>query len=370
MNADTSTLAPAILIVDDDADQRELVRETLELHFPRSRGKIALASLGRECLSLDLNRFDIILLDYNLPDMPGLELLKQVMEHCRAPVIFVTGESVPATAAQAIELGAQDYIIKLGNYLLTLPVMVEKNLRLHELKLENAALHEELTRRMEQIRITNIQLQESLHTLQTMAGTDHLTGLANRRSFSELLERSFREATRYDFDLACAMCDLDSFKQLNDTLGHQAGDKILVMAADSIRANLRASDMAARYGGDEFVLLLPHTSMEMALLVANRIRQQLVLATGEGMASKASGSALAKPGLAVANSGLAVAESGLAVATPGVTMSIGLASLKSDHPKSADALVAMADRALYAAKDCGKNCIVTFEQFSCQPSAQ
>ncbi len=340
MTQEASVLSPTILIVDDDVDQRELVRETLALHFPLSADKIHAASSASECLGLDLSHTDIILLDYNLPDMPGLELLRQITARCDAPVIFVTGESVPATACQAIQLGAQDYIVKLGNYLLTLPVMVEKNLRQHQIKLENAQLHEELKNRMEQIRVANQQLQESLNTLQMMAGTDHLTALANRRTFAEVLERSFREAQRYDFDLACAMCDLDHYKRLNDTLGHQAGDRILVTAADCIRANLRASDTAARYGGDEFVLLLPHTSMEMAHLVVSRIRQQLVVATNDA---------------AGPNTGAC-----------GVTMSIGLASLKSDRPKTADALVAMADKALYAAKERGKDCIVTYERLSCQ----
>jgi diguanylate cyclase (GGDEF)-like protein len=338
-----NNLSPAVLVVDDDVDQRELVKETLGLHFPASAGKIVAVGSATECLAQDLGRFDIILLDYNLPDMTGLELLKHVVSRCHAPVLFVTGESVAATAAQAIQLGAQDYIVKVGNYLLTLPVMVEKNLVLHQLKLENLQLHQELTQRMEQIRVTNNQLQESLHMLQTIAGTDPLTALSNRRSFAEALERYFSEARRYDYDLACAMCDLDHYKQLNDTLGHQSGDKVLVATADAIRANLRASDMAARYGGDEFVLLLPHTSMEMAINVVERIRQQLVMATSN---CNCTGRGSCK-----------------------VTMSIGLASLRSDHPASADALVAMADRALYAAKDRGKDRIITYEELAAQTAA-
>ena len=118
------------------------------------------------------------------------------------------------------------------------------------------------------------------------------------------------------------MCDLDDYKQINDTLGHQVGDQVLVITADVIRSSLRSSDVAARYGGDEFVLLLPHTSMDRGLAAGERIRQQLATESGR------------KDGLGRT-----------------VTMSVGVASLEADHPPNADVLLSMADRALYVAKE-------------------
>jgi len=292
---------------------------------------VAAVDTGAACLAQNLKDFDVILLDYHLPDVRALELLDQISQICDIPVIFVTGENDSAVAAEAIRRGAQDYVVKLGDYLFALPVAMEKNIRQHRLKRENIRLQDELRASLEEIRVKNLQLEESLRKLQTMADTDHLTGLANRRAFAETLSRYYGEAARYDFDLACAMGDLDDYKALNDTLGHQVGDQILVATADTIRSNLRTSDTAARYGGDEFVLLLPHTSVEMAINVAERIRRQFFLATQQH--SKTRG---------------------------GVTLSFGIASLKSDRPVAADALVAMADRALYVAKDRGKNRIVTF----------
>jgi len=323
---------PRTLVVEDDPDQRELICDAMLMYFQdRPGAKVVGVATGSECLAQDLNEFDAILLDYQLPDISGLDLLDQILAVRDIPVIFVTGNNSSATAAEAIRRGAQDYVVKLGDYLFALPVVVEKNIRQYRLKRENARLQAELQASMEQIRIKNAQLEESLRRLREMADTDHLTGLANRRAFSETLDRSFHEATRYEFDLSCAMCDLDDYKPLNDSLGHQVGDKVLVAAADVIRSTLRSSDTAARYGGDEFVLLLPHTTIEMAINVAERIRRQLTAAT--------------QP---------------LTGCGKAVTISIGISSLMFDKPATADALVSMADRALYVAKDRGKNCIVTF----------
>ena len=106
------------------------------------------------------------------------------------------------------------------------------------------------------------------------AATDPLTGLYNRRHFSRVLDQLYAEAQRYNKDLSCVMIDMDGFKQLNDTFGHQVGDQLLVLAGKVISANMRRMDVAARYGGDEFVLLLPHANADEAAGVAQRIRAE------------------------------------------------------------------------------------------------
>ena len=323
--------SPKVLVVEDDRDQRQLICEALEIHFancPDSR--VVGVATGKECLEQDLSDFNVVLLDYHLPDIEGLDLLHRIASTGDIPVVFVTGENNAATAIEAIRRGAQDYVVKLGDYLFALPVVVEKNIRQHLLQRENRRLQGELTASLEQIQVKNQQLEESLRKLRTMAASDALTGLNNRRAFAEALRRCFDEASRYDFDLACIMCDLDHFKSLNDTLGHQIGDQVLVATAEVILPNLRSSDTAARYGGDEFVVLLPHSSVDMAMTVGERIRQQLAATTQRFVGGGS------------------------------VTLSMGVASLKSDRPISSDTLVAMADRALYVAKEHGKNRIVTF----------
>ncbi len=320
VNLELRSKSPRILLVEDDPDQRELISEVLVTQLCDSGGaKVTAVGSARECLAQDLQGYDIILLDYKLPDMSGLTVLREILARADVPVVIVTGENVSETAAQAIRLGAEDYVVKLGDYLFALPVIVQKNIRQHEIKRENSQLQAEL-------KLKNEQLEQLLAKQSQMAKTDHLTNLSNRRSYGELLDRYYGDAVRYGHDLTCCMCDLDQFKELNDELGHQTGDLALVLTADIIRASLRSSDVAIRYGGDEFLILLPHTSVTRGVDVSQRILNELSLRSRnlEGLARA-------------------------------VTMSIGVASLQADSPCDARALVSLADRALYEAKDMGKN---------------
>ena len=328
------TSCPRVLVVEDDPDQRELICDALGVHYgPAADGRIAGAGTAAEVAARDLTSFDVVLLDYHLPDMEGLAVLREVLAGADVPVIFVTGENDSAIAAEAIRCGAQDYVVKLGDYLFALPVVIEKSIRQHEVGKENQALQQQLQLTLDELKVKNTQLEQSLERLRTLVATDDLTGLANRRRFREVLDRQFGEAVRYGFDLSCCMCDLDRYKEMNDTLGHQFGDRILVITADVIRSTLRQSDTAARYGGDEFVLLLPHTDSARARAVGGRLREQLVLEVRKF-------------------DNLAQSQ----------TLSVGIASLHADRPTSADVLVSMADRALYVAKARGKDQIVMFRE--------
>jgi diguanylate cyclase (GGDEF)-like protein len=313
-----------LLIIEDDADQRELIRETLQDTFGAETCH-GVGSLA-EALAQDLPAFDLILSDYNLPDSSSMQLVEEIRRRCQTPVILVTGENASHLAAEAIRKGATDYIVKTGDYLFTIPLVVEKNLAVAKIKRENEELRLEIERALAQVREKNTQLEQSLKKMEEMAATDALTGLYNRRHFGKALDQSFAEARRYDKDLSCVMIDLDSYKKLNDTYGHQVGDQLLMLAGRTITANKRTMDVAARYGGDEFVLLLPHASGEEAAVVAQRIREEFFRASAQ-----------------------------LLKREPGVTMSIGIGSLKSNTPTHADQLVSLADAALYMAKDGGRN---------------
>lgn len=313
-----------ILVVEDDIDQRDLIRETLEDHF--GRDTVTCAECGHEVLAWDLQKFDVILTDFNLPDISGMDFLKTVLGRCDKPVIVVTGENVRQTASEAIRTGAYDYVVKAGDYLFTIPLVVEKNFEAWKIKQENKRLHEQQQQAAREISVKNQQLKESLQKLEQMAATDPLTSLYNRRHFGEVLERHFAEAARYGKDLACIMCDLDGYKKLNDTMGHQFGDKILQAAAKIISCNLRVMDVAARYGGDEFVILLPHASAELACNVGERIHSQFVFQMRSLVPSELS-----------------------------LTLSMGVSSIQHNRPANSDQLVALADEALYDAKHRGKN---------------
>jgi diguanylate cyclase (GGDEF)-like protein len=170
------------------------------------------------------------------------------------------------------------------------------------------------------------ELERANELLAEMAARDSLTGLYNRRHFGNLLTQLFAEATRYDTDLTCMMFDLDNFKRVNDSLGHQTGDRLLQLTAEVIRQTIRDSDIAVRYGGDEFVLMLPQTSLSDARAFAERLlaafRVELMKDLPEAIVS---------------------------------SLSIGLASRGEHHPISAMDLVKLADEALYMAKAEGKN---------------
>ncbi|MBS3735356.1 MAG: diguanylate cyclase [Phycisphaerae bacterium] len=324
---------PRILVIEDDPDQRDLICEALRLHYQGAPDDtiVGVATVD-ETVKANPERFDVVLQDYNRPDVNGLELLTQIRKMADVPVIIVTSHNDLATATKALRQGAEDYVVKLGDYLFALPVVIEKAIRQHRVRRQNARLQQDLEAMLSELTTKNVQLRESLQQLETMATTDHLTGLANRRRFGEVLQRTYSQATRYGFDLTCCMCDLDHYKQINDTRGHIVGDQLLLLTAEVIRGTLRTSDVAARYGGDEFVLLLPHTDVDRALAVCERIRDELT-------------DRAAQRGDLVQR----------------LTLSVGIASLRANQPDNADALVAMADRALYVAKDKGKDRIVVHQ---------
>jgi len=209
--------------------------------------------------------------------------------------------------------------------------MVDKSIRQHRLKHQNQRLQKRLEVMLAELQDKNRQLQKTMDKLSTMAATDPLTDLANRRAFSRLMDRYFKQASRYDFDLSCCMCDLDRYKRVNDALGHREGDELLVAAADVLRRGLRGSDVAARYGGDEFVMLMPNTSTAGAVTACRRIMRKLEDRFSQYQDLRSE-----------------------------VTISIGISSLGSDNAITAEELVLLADQALYHAKQQGRNRIVLY----------
>ncbi|HQC84552.1 MAG TPA: sensor domain-containing diguanylate cyclase [Rhodoferax sp.] len=165
--------------------------------------------------------------------------------------------------------------------------------------------------------------------LKTLSAMDSLTGLANRRSLDEVLEREFRRAARSSHSVAVVLVDIDAFKLYNDTYGHQAGDRCLTEVARVLRQSLkRPGDLAARYGGEEFLLILPETDLQGAVAVARTMRVEV-----EAMGLLHTGSA---------HHGVITISQGVAATIPGKTDTF-------------EDLLAQADVALYAAKRAGRN---------------
>jgi two-component system, cell cycle response regulator len=287
---------PRILVVDDEADARNVLRQLLELDHDVSTapdGEIAVELARAE-------HPDLVLMDLFMPRLDGLQALERLRADpatADIPVIFVSGRGDDAMKARTLDLGAVDY-------------------------LQKPFSERELRARLDR----TLRLARSHRALRELAQTDPLTGLANLRAFRARVEDEVKRARRYRTPLTCVMADMDHLKPVNDSLGHPAGDRAIASVAAVIRAELRETDFGARYGGDEFVLLLPHTTAEEGRVLAERICARL-------------------------------RETALVIADRSVPLgaSFGVACLPDDEREtSPDALVRAADAALYLAKRSGR----------------
>ncbi len=189
---------------------------------------------------------------------------------------------------------------------------------------------EELRGAKEALEKINSTLQRAFEREQIASRTDGLTGMFNRRFFFELLEYEFSASKRYERPLSLVMFDVDNLKEVNDKFGHQAGDELLRRASFMVRSYLRETDVLARYGGDEFVILVPNNNTQETLALMERVYR------------------------ALASEALKINDHSIRI-----SISTGIASLEGGVDKP-DKLVSCADKALYAAKENGKNCIVVY----------
>jgi two-component system chemotaxis family response regulator WspR len=317
-----------VLLVDDQVIIAEAIRRMLaeeldiEFHFVADpRTAIATA--------LQLKP-TVILQDLVMPTIDGFELVRQLRGHPDiqdTPVIVLSAKEDPKLKAQSFHVGANDYLVKLPDR-----IELIARIRYHSAAYINRLQRDDAFRFL---RESQQKLADANIELQKLAALDGLTGIANRRRFDETIKNEWFRAFRDKRTLSVIMCDIDLFKKYNDTHGHLAGDLCLKKVAAVLTANLkRPADLAARYGGEEFVLMLPDTEQAGALLVAEQCRE------------KVEALALASPNSDV-----------LKV----VTVSIGVASMIPEREASFEDLVDMADRAMYEAKNSGRNRVMHFQ---------
>ncbi|WP_421852767.1 GGDEF domain-containing response regulator [Marinomonas sp.] len=244
-----------VLIVDDTNTDRLL----LKLHLSKLGYRSIEASNGQEAIDQFLEHsqdLDLILMDVQMPYMNGFDAvrsIRKIQEQQKQewlPVIFLSASAEDDDVEDGILAGGDDYLIK--------PIS-QKVLSAKMLAMQRIA---DMRRR----------LVESNLVLEELASTDHLTGVANRRSFELMLDREMSFTRRYGVPMACAMFDLDKFKTVNDTFGHDAGDAVLVEVVNRIKGILREGDVIGRLGGEEFGIVLPNIQESEVLAIFERYR--------------------------------------------------------------------------------------------------
>lgn len=308
-----------LIVVDDEVELLNALCESLtEEGFDVTGFSDPAAALD----VLQPGMFDVLMTDLMMPGMDGIQLLHKVLGiDANLVVIMMTGQGTIATTVEAMKTGAFDFILKPFRLRQIIP-FVERAVGVRRLRASNERLRHEVER-LEAERVRT--LEETEAKLSSLATTDPLTGLADRHAFDEALAREAALVVRGACSLSCVLLDVDHFKGFNDTFGHPAGDEVLRQVGAQIQSCCRASDVAARYGGEKFAILLPGTGSDGARVLAERVRSTV--------------------------------EAGPWAHRP-VTVSAGVATLGVD-----DALVGRvvgaADRALYRAKQGGRNHVVT-----------
>jgi diguanylate cyclase (GGDEF)-like protein len=302
-----------ILIVDDVQLNMQFMAEILD----QGGYEITCASSGITALErIEAIRPDLILLDLMMPEMDGLEVcekLKSNPDFAELPIIFVTVSKNEEHLVKAFEMGAVDYITKPFNA--------------QEL-LARVKTHLELKHSRQKLKYMLQEQQKIIKQLEELANTDSLTGLYNRRYFFYLAEQEINRAKRYQLPLSIIIIDIDKFKNINDNFGHNVGDDVLKITTKTIMSYLRSTDYCGRFGGEEFVILLPNTDQTGAKITAERIRQELAK-----MKMIAGGNSVS------------------------ITASFGVASYSPGNDEI-DTIIQQADQALYIAKRQGRNRVI------------
>jgi two-component system cell cycle response regulator len=296
-----------VLLVDGRANSQERIVKALK----PVADVLALSDPQAALFEAAESAFDLVIVNANFDDYDPLRLCSQLrsLERTRfLPILIITEQGADDMVVRALDLGVNDYIIR----------PVDPN--------------ELVARSLTQIRRKryNDRLRASVKQTIELAVTDPLTGLYNRRYLDNHLNVLFNRSMARGRPLSVLITDIDRFKQVNDTYGHDGGDEVLREFANRVRSTIRGADLACRYGGEEFVVVMPDTSPEIAATVAERLRAAIESAP---FMLKHSGEAL------------------------NVTASFGIAS-RIASVLTPDQLMKQADLALYEAKNTGRNRVV------------
>jgi len=306
-----------LLIVDDSSSIRESL---IKLMKPSSLFSLILeAENGTNALEILLKKeIHFVISDVVMPHLDGYKLLSLIRNHERyhdLPFILLTSKKDSKSKIKGISMGASDFVTK----------PFDQNELMARVKnlLQTKSMQEELRRKNHELEKLNQKLKE-------LSVTDSLTNLYNRRFFNERLSIELQRSKRYQLNLACLLLDLDHFKTINDTFGHQKGDHVLQEVAHMVKSLCRSHDVAARFGGEEFILFLCQTHKEAALKIAERIR----------------GDIESFPFLEKTENSISI------------TVSIGVSGFPHPDIQNVQDMIQCADEALYSAKRAGRNKVI------------
>ena len=310
-----------ILIVDDTEINIDILIDLLSDTY-----EVLVALDGESVFEIvEENRLDLILLDIMMPYMDGYEVCRRLKLNRNTkdiPIIFITAKTDEASIERAYDVGGFDYVTK---------PFKPKELRAKvKLQLQLQKLIKEL--------------EASQKELKFLASTDPMTELYNRRYFSTISKHILDLAKRDATPTSIIMLDIDNFKNVNDTYGHKVGDDVIISLAKLLQKFTRKSDIACRFGGEEFVILLPETAINGASVIAEKIREATEHSTVNSMENN----------------------------TLTFTISLGIAQIDPEEESDIEASIHRADTALYAAKRGGKNRVYIKNDKGkpCKPASQ
>jgi two-component system, cell cycle response regulator len=296
----------SVLVADDSPVYRKLVEQALS----QDSCTVLFANSGHQAIEIfEREHPDLVITDWVMPDLTGIELCQKIRAEAQSfytYIIILTSNTEKENVVKGLSAGADDYLTKpFDRDELLARVHVGKRL---------IDLHREI--------------EAKNRLLEELALTDPLTGLPNRRAIEGWSARQLSGAARHGFSLWVALIDLDHFKSVNDTYGHDAGDTVLKKFGEVLRANTRLSDICGRFGGEEFLLVVTHADEKSVMVVLDRIRKQFAAERFEWNGE-----------------------------TVHVTASFGITGFSGKQAPEFNQLVSQADTALYRAKDQGRNCI-------------
>jgi diguanylate cyclase (GGDEF)-like protein len=324
---------PKILVIDDEQENLQALERAV-------RGKFEMLGVQdpqKALLEVTKQEFEVVVSDLKMPGMLGTELLSEIAK--KRPLVarvILTGHTDIQDMLDAINRAEiyryvtkpwdnQELLVVLDQARKHHQLLTENQRLISELTELNSSLEQRVEERTSELKMANEKLNE-------LAMTDSLTKVFTRRAIFARFNEEIDRASRYNRPLVIAMVDVDYFKKFNDTEGHVLGDEALKKIAQNLSSNLRKSDAVGRYGGEEFMLVLPETKIQSAKEIADRLRAGIERISFQGQREEAF-----------------------------LTVSIGLSAFP-DFGKTAEELVQAADHALFAAKQRGRNQVVVEKQ--------